>query len=170
MAAAAKIDVRVVFIVLLSALSVFLAYRLYVAGGKDSKSEAPIIRQTMFGVDSRLQEQSSNNPDDLLRLVAINQRTRGAIGPWHDIGILYSESEDDDTVFNLSARSIDRGRFKYEYRITNNETGVTIELFGGEEVDELADGDTTTIPGYEGKGTFVVLLNSRDELKYIPYF
>ena len=94
--------------------------------------------------------------------VAINQRTRGALGAWKDIGVVHSQSVEDNTVFNLTARSIDRGRYTYEYKITNQETGVTIELFDGDEVDELEDGDTVDIPGYEGLGTFVVLLNSKD--------
>jgi len=107
-------------------------------------------------------------PTAIVPVVPINQRTRGPIGPWKTVGILHSESIEDDTVFNLTARIIDRGRLKYEYKITDNETYVTIELFDGDEVDELEDGDSVTIPGYESKGQFVVLLNSKDELKYLP--
>ena len=112
----------------------------------------------------------NDNDYETNMVIPINQRTRGAIGTWKTIGILHSESFEDDTIFNLDARIIDRGRDQYEYRITNNETGVTIELFGGDEVGELEDGETVTIPGYESVGVFVVLKNSPDELKYLPYF
>lgn len=126
-----------------------------------------ILSKTLENKKKKVQEERQMN---LVPVVPINQRTRGSIGAWKNVGILHSESDIDDTVFNLSARIIDRGRFKYEYRVTDKESGVTINLFDGDEVDELEDGDTLTIPGYESKGQFVAIINEPEELKYLPIF
>jgi len=102
--------------------------------------------------------------------VPINIRTRGGIGTWESVGFVHTVATDDNTILSLRAREIDRGRYKYEYEVYNKDNGVTVQLFDGEEVDELEDGENIgTIEGYEGLGDFQVTIDKDQELKYLPY-
>ena len=97
----------------------------------------------------------------------VNVRSRGRLGPWRNIGIAHSESQEDDTVFSLWGREVDPRRSRYNYQVRDRETGININLNGGDAMDMLDSGDTVDIVGKESLGQFIVELNKPEELMYL---
>lgn len=84
------------------------------------------------------------------------------------IGIAHSTDQSEDTVFNLYGKPYARDRNRYQYRIVDKETGITINLNNGDPMPELMDDDQITITGKESIGDFTVLINQKDP--YLPTY
>jgi hypothetical protein len=80
----------------------------------------------------------------------------GGVGGWQKVGIIFSQSTSDDTVFNLEQRiSPYPGEYPYEYRAVDTDKGISIEL-PSESNKDLKNGDTFLVPGKDTIGLFVV--------------
>lgn len=88
--------------------------------------------------------------------------------PYELVGIAHSTDPSEDTVFNLYGRPHARDRNRYQYRIIDKETGITINLNEGDPMPELFDNDQVQIVGKESIGDFTVLLNPKDP--YLPTY
>jgi len=75
------------------------------------------------------------------------------------IGIVYSTDPEEDTLFNLYGRQYPTDRNRFQYRIKDNETGITINLNNGEPLPELFNNSQIQIVGKESIGDFTVLLD-----------
>ena len=77
------------------------------------------------------------------------------------VGNVSSESKLDDTVMTLYRRDISPERDLYEYKVVDKTGGNNIEVFLSTNTTFLRNGDKITIPGYESKGLFDVMLDTR---------
>ena len=77
------------------------------------------------------------------------------------VGNVSSESKTDDTVMTLYRRDISPERDLYEYKVVDKTGGNNIEVFLSTNTTFLRNGDKIIIPGYESKGLFDVVLDTR---------
>ena len=77
------------------------------------------------------------------------------------VGNVSSESKSDDTVMTLYRRDISPERDLYEYKVVDKTGGNNIEVFLSTNTTLLRNGDKIIIPGYESKGLFDVMLDTR---------
>jgi len=77
------------------------------------------------------------------------------------VGNVSSESKADDTVMTLYRRDISPERDLYEYKVVDKTGGNNIEVFLSTNTTLLRNGDKIIIPGYESKGLFDVMLDTR---------
>jgi hypothetical protein len=75
------------------------------------------------------------------------------------VGIVYSESTSDDSIFELYKKEYRYNRHKFIYTVKNTFTGIEIQLNGGKEIKELYSDDKVSILSKESVGEFVVRLN-----------
>lgn len=86
----------------------------------------------------------------------INIRTRGPVGPWHPVGLIYTKNPADNKMMRVEGQIIDIGRRRFRYQFRNPKTGIAVPYKGGKEVYELIDGDIIPpIPGLESLGPWV---------------
>lgn len=96
----------------------------------------------------------------------VNLHTRGDIGDWHAVGIVYTQDTHDDTTYVLYKRVIDYRRDQNEYYVRDT-NGIVIEL--NKNYTNLNKGDLISVPGNESKGQFVVDLYTNESPRYNPY-
>ena len=77
------------------------------------------------------------------------------------VGNVSSENKADDTVMTLYRRDIAPERDLYEYKVVDKTGGNNTEVFLSTNTTLLRNGDKITIPGYESKGLFDVMLDTR---------
>lgn len=82
--------------------------------------------------------------------------TRGPIGPWTNVGLIYTKNPADNKMMIVEGQMVDIGRRRFRYRFRNPKTGIAIPYKGGKEMYELIDGDTISIiPGLESLGPWI---------------
>ncbi len=84
------------------------------------------IRRAQGDVIPRLRGVSPLDPRQPMLPPPIRVRTLN--GPWVNIGTVYSQNPNEDTVFMLQGRSIDPPRNLYDYRIIDNVRGIVLPL------------------------------------------
>lgn len=135
---------------------------------KNTTANVPIVTPVSPPLHAELIRPTMDNVLVPLRPLrpAVNVRTRGDLGDWHTVGIVYTEDPHDDTTYVLYKRTIDYRRDQNQY-IVRDANDVVIEL--SKNYMSLSSGDLITIPGKEGKGKFVVDLYSNESPRYTPY-
>jgi len=87
------------------------------------------------------------------------------------VGNVLSESKSDDTIMTLYRRDIAPERDLYEYKVVDKTGGNNTEVFLSTNTTLLRNGDKITIPGYESKGLFDVMLDTRYRYSRLkPYY
>ena len=77
------------------------------------------------------------------------------------VGTAYTEDQTDNLIMTLYRRDIAPERDLYEYKLVDKTNGNDIEIFLPLNTQFLRNGEKITIPGYEGKGNFIIHLDSR---------
>ncbi len=90
-----------------------------------------------------------------------NMRTRGSSGTWNKIGLVHSDSSDDNSIFELFSRPFDSKRGKFYYQVRDKSSGLTIPINENHDMDELYKDDKISILGKEGLGQFNVFIDSQ---------
>lgn len=78
------------------------------------------------------------------------------------VGIVYSKSETDDSIYELLGKRSQIQRNRYLYKIRDRDTGLLIPLNDGDPLPELYTDDVITILGKSGE--FIVNIHKKTEL------
>lgn len=74
------------------------------------------------------------------------------------VGIVHSESDMDDSIYELYKKQSPIQRNRYLYKVRDKDTGLMLKLNEGKPMDELYTGDLVSILGKESVGDFLVFI------------
>ena len=83
-------------------------------------------------------------------------RPRGPIGPWLNVGIVYTKNPANNKMLTVEGQMVDIGRRRFRYRFLNPKTGIAVLYKNGKEVYEFTDGqEIPPITGMESLGPWI---------------